>query len=193
MTKHLLLTLFLLTGFHGCSLNEEHPQVRKEYYAKPMTTLGIENFYQVDENVYRSAQPSKDDFKRLYDFGIRNDLNLRQFHDDKEKLEGTPIAYHRVPINTSKMRYDQLVEAVAYLSKAQGKSIVHCLHGSDRTGAVIAGYRIAVNGWSKEKAIDEFEHGGFGYHTFWFPNLPELLHAIDEEKFKEDIRQYTLP
>ncbi len=192
MIKSTLLALALLSGFYGCSIKEDQPQARKEYYAKQVASLGIENFYRVDDKLYRSAQPSKEDFKKLYDFGIRYDLNLRQFHDDKDKIADTPIHYHRIPINTSEMSYEQLVEAVAYLSKARDKALVHCLHGSDRTGTVVAGYRIAINGWSKEKAVDEFKNGGFGYHSFWFPNLPELLNSIDESKFREDVRKYRL-
>lgn len=191
MIRHLLLSLFILSTFVGCA--QSTPQVNKAHYAQAVPSLQIENLHKVDEKLYRSAQPSKSDFKRLYDYGIRYDLNLRQLHDDKEKLGDLPIDYHRIPINTSKMSYDQLVEAVAYLAKAKGKALVHCLHGSDRTGTVVAGYRMAVNGWGKEKAIDEFINGGFGYHTFWFPNLPKLLESINEEKFREDVHKYPLP
>jgi len=90
------------------------------------------------------------------------------------------------------MTYEQLVEAVAYLKSRDAKTLVHCRHGSDRTGTVVAGYRIAVDGWSKEMAIDEFINGGFGYHSFWFPNLPTLLKSIDVERFKKDVENFKL-
>jgi len=147
----------------------------------------LENFYKVDNKIYRSAQPDKEEFKKLYKDGIRYTLNLRQFHSDDDKLSDIPIKHYHIPINTSKMTYKQLVKAVSYLKYTDDKTLVHCLHGSDRTGTVIAGYRIAVQGWSKEKAIDEFKNGGFGYHSFWFPNLPKLLNSLDVKQFKKDI------
>ena len=120
--------------------------------------------------------------------GIKYNLNLRQFHDDEDELSDTPIKTYHIPINTSEMSYEQLVKSVSYLLKRDGKTLVHCLHGSDRTGTVIARYRIGVEGWSKKKAIDEFVNGGFGFHSFWFPNLPKLLNSLDVEQFKKDIR-----
>jgi len=186
--KKIFFTIPLLLLI-GCSTTQKSIK-KQDYWAKPVQEVKLENFHQVDSKIYRSAQPSEDDFRQLYNYGIRNDLNLRQFHDDKEKLKNLPIKYYRIPINTSKMSYEQLVEAVAYLSKSNGKTLVHCLHGSDRTGTVIAGYRIAIEDWDKKKAIDEFINGGYGYHSFWFPNLPELLNSLDILKFKSDIKHF---
>jgi len=185
--KNLILIFVIAFTIFGCSVKKDENIVRKEYYAKPVTELKLENFHQVDDKIYRSAQPNKEEFMELYKFGIRYDLNLRQWHDDKDELVGTPIKNHHIKINTSKMTYSQLVEAVSYLAHSDAKTLVHCLHGSDRTGTVIAGYRIAVQGWSKEKAIDEFVNGGFGYHAFFFPNLVELLDSLDIEVFKHDV------
>jgi protein tyrosine phosphatase (PTP) superfamily phosphohydrolase (DUF442 family) len=186
--RNILLVIILVFTFTGCSKNPKI--VHKKEWAKPVLAVKLENFYKVDEKLYRSAQPSAEEFKELEKFGIKYDLNLRQFHDDKKKLQGTKIKYYHIPINTSKMSYEQLVEAVAFLARTNAKTLVHCLHGSDRTGTVVAGYKIAVQGWEKQKAIDEFVNGGYGYHSFWFPNLPKLLESLDVEKFKQDIKNY---
>lgn len=45
--------------------------------------------------------------------------------------------------------------------------VVHCWHGSDRTGAVIAAYRIVQQGWSQHDAIDEMINGGYGFHPIF--------------------------
>jgi len=186
--RKILLPLSIALITLSCTTKEpESP--RKAHYAKAVKTLQLENLHQVDTKLYRSAQPTKEEFVKLYNFGIKYDLNLRQLHDDEDELEGNSIENYHIPINTSKMSYEQLVEAVAYLASRDAKTLVHCLHGSDRTGTVVAGYRVAINGWSKEKAIDEFINGGFGYHSFWFPNLPKLLNALDVVKFKEDVKK----
>jgi len=187
--KNILLAFIILFSI-GCTTKDTPNAPRKEYYARPVKTLSLKNLYKVDEKLYRSAQPSAKDFKELYDFGIRYDLNLRQWHDDKDELKGIDIKTHDIGINASRMTYKQLVQAVAYLKNTDAKTLVHCRHGSDRTGTVVAGYRIAIQGWSKKKAIDEFINGGFGYHAFWFPNLPTLLKSLDVEKFKKDIDKF---
>ena len=55
---------------------------------------------------------------------------------------------------------------------------MHCQHGADRTGAMSALYRIAVQGWSKEEAIREMVHGGFNYHEIWI-NRPRWIRELD--------------
>ena len=54
--------------------------------------------------------------------------------------------------------------------------LVHCQHGSDRTGMMVAIYRIAVEGWTKSQATNEMVHGGYGFHPLW----QNLIHYIDD-------------
>jgi hypothetical protein len=43
---------------------------------------------------------------------------------------------------------------------------------------VVAAYRMAVQGWSKEAAVREMFDGGFGYHAMW-RNIPRYLAQLD--------------
>lgn len=175
----------------GCGSREPlSPDQKPITWAMPLADAPVENLYKVDEHLYRSAQPDAIGFQTLYDFGVRNDLNLRQYHDDASLIGDLNITYYRIKVRTEQMTYAQLVEGVAFIMNADTPVLVHCRHGSDRTGTVVAGYRIAADGWSKEEALDEFRNGGYGFHSFWFPNLPELLLSIDEETFREDVRNY---
>jgi protein tyrosine/serine phosphatase len=65
-----------------------------------------------------------------------------------------------------------------------GPFLVHCQHGADRTGTMIAIYRMAVQGWRKEEAIQEMTTGDFGYHTVW-GNLIRYLNALDVEALRK--------
>lgn len=184
--RYILFTILILF-YSGCTHKTDITP--KEYWAKPVKNIKLENFNKVDEKLYRGSQPSAEQFAQLYRFGIRYDLNLRQFHDDADKLKNLDIKYKHIPTNASSFTYEQLVEAVAFLISRDKKTFVHCKHGSDRTGIVVAGYRIAANNWSKEKAIEEMTKGRYGYHSFWFPNLPKLLQNIDEKQFKNDVKR----
>ena len=44
---------------------------------------------------------------------------------------------------------------------------MHCQQGADRTGTMMAFYRIAVQGWPKDDAIAEMKNGGYGFHSIW--------------------------
>jgi len=196
MSKSFLRSFFILlllsSAFIACSTHAPTLRERPDRWAKAVVTKPIvNNLFMVDNHLYRSGQPTKENFVTLYkNLGVRNVLSLRAFHDDKEVMGSLRFHYKRIPINTSKMSYRELVEAVAFILHAKGKTLVHCLHGSDRTGTVVAGYRIAAQGWSKEAATDEFEFGGYGYHSLWFPNLPKLLLTLDEKKFRQDVLHY---
>jgi protein tyrosine/serine phosphatase len=66
---------------------------------------------------------------------------------------------------------------------------VHCLHGADRTGMVVAVYRVVVEGWSKEEALREMTLGGYGFHE-QFDNLLEYVEELDVAEMR---RQVGLP
>jgi hypothetical protein len=44
-------------------------------------------------------------------------------------------------------------------------------------------YRIAIQGWSKEEAIQEMCEGGFGFHGVW-SNLTHWVNKLDIDKIK---------
>ena len=55
-----------------------------------------------------------------------------------------------------------------------GAVLVHCYHGADRTGIVIAFYRMIYQNWTPADAKAEMLQGGFGYHSVW-KNLENLF------------------
>jgi protein tyrosine/serine phosphatase len=49
----------------------------------------------------------------------------------------------------------RLIEIVNLIRQLQKPVLVHCQHGEDRTGLVIAAYRVLAQGWTKEQAMSE--------------------------------------
>lgn len=137
----------------------------------------MKNFYRVDEKVYRSDQPAKEDFPLLEKFGIREVLNMRKIHSDDDKAEGTNLRLHRIKINTGRMSLGQMVEALRMIRDSRGPILIHCWHGSDRTGAVVAMYRIVFHGVAKEDAVYEMTNGGFGFHAVYSPIALTIMQA----------------
>ncbi len=109
---------------------------------------------------------------------------LRAKHSDKKIIGKTNIAYVSIPLNTWSVDEKDVAR---FLRIATDKNLrpvfVHCQHGSDRTGAMCAAYRVVVEGWTKQQAIDEMTSGGFGFHSIW-KNLPKLIKNLDVDKVK---------
>ena len=115
----------------------------------------LTNLYQIDSGVYRSEQPSKEDFKALEKYGIGEVLNLRNRHSDDDEAKGTSIKLHRVKTKAHSISEKELIQALRIIKNRKAPIVFHCHHGSDRTGAVCALYRIVFQNVSKEDAINE--------------------------------------
>ena len=85
-----------------------------------------------------------------------------------------------------------MVDFLRIVSTAEFQPVlVHCRHGSDRTGMMVAIYRIVVEGWTKAQAIDEMVNGGYGYHPVW-RNLVRYIDALDVDAIRAELAR-TVP
>jgi protein tyrosine phosphatase (PTP) superfamily phosphohydrolase (DUF442 family) len=159
--------------------------MRPEQWATPVRAEHLRNFYKLDDKVYRSAQPDEKDFQGLKALGIRNVLSLRDYHSDKDGKD-LGLNLYRVKMEAGDITTEKVVEALRIIRKAEGPVLVHCWHGSDRTGLVSAMYRIVFQGWSKYDAIDELMHGGYGYHAM-YKNIPEFIMQADIDEIRKKV------
>lgn len=90
-------------------------------------------------------------------------------------------------MNAGEVTEKQLIDVLRIIQNRKGQILVHCWHGSDRTGVTIAAYRIIFNNWSKSQAIDEMVNGGYGYHSNIYPDLVHLLKKLDVVKIKKEL------
>ncbi|MHC4951987.1 MAG: fused DSP-PTPase phosphatase/NAD kinase-like protein, partial [Planctomycetota bacterium] len=113
--------------------------------------------------------------------GIKTVVNLRSLHSDRDELEGTTLAYEHIRMEAWDPELDE-IEAFLKIATDPDKQpvFVHCLHGADRTGTMVAVYRIVVQDWNKQKAIDEMQKGPFGFHEI-FSGLPEFIEELEIE------------
>ncbi len=186
--KGLVIVLALLIA--GCvHVQAEQPRVRPTEWAQPVLGMELGNFYQVSNELYRAEQPDDEAMVQLQAMGIHSALNLREYHDDNGEADGTTLKLYRVAMNAGEIN-DALVEkALDAIAVAPKPLLVHCWHGSDRTGAIVAMYRMVFQDWPRERAIDEFVNGGFGYHQSFYPNIERYLESVDITRFKQRLSQ----
>ena len=152
---------------------------------------GVPNFYQVTPQLYRASQPDAQGFHGLEAMGITRVLSLRQTLDDKTLAVGTGLVLTRVPMKTrhvGEQNGAKVVQAMRALRQGlnEGPVLVHCRHGADRTGLIVALWRILYEGWSRQAAIDELIEGGYGFHPIW-GNIPRYLRRVDLADLRERI------
>lgn len=171
------LVLLLCAGF----ARAERPQ----HWAQPMKLLGVPNLHQVDAHIYRSAQPKADGMRKLEQaLGVRTVINLRNFNSDKREIRGTGLALEEMDINTWNVHDDHVVRVLKILrDRSRAPFLVHCQHGADRTGLMMAMYRMVEQGWSREDALHEMTRGGYGFHKTW-RNIVRYVQRVDVEKIR---------
>jgi len=153
--------------------------------ATALNLPGLPNAFKVTDNLYRGAQPTAEGFKELKKLGVKTVLCLRAFHTDSELIAGTGLKYEEIPIKTWHAEMEDVVRFLQVATDTNNLPLfVHCQHGADRTGTMVAVYRMAVCGWKKDDAVDEMVTGGFGFHKAW-ENLITFLKNMDIEALKK--------
>ena len=148
---------------------------------------GVKNFHKVNEDLFRSGQPNARAMQQFEASAIRSILNLRNSFGDQHEIKRTGLIQIHLPMKAKKMNVTDVINALRAIKNAEKPVLVHCYHGSDRTGCVVAAYRMVFESWSKEKAIAEFRQDEYGYNFKLFPNLLTLLQELDIEKVKKEV------
>jgi protein tyrosine phosphatase (PTP) superfamily phosphohydrolase (DUF442 family) len=149
-----------------------------------LRTHGLRNFSVVTPTLYRGGQPTSEGFRMLASMGVDIVVNLRVTHREGERQEVTELGMQYVEIswNCFDPQDSDIVKFLMLVRQNPGKKIfVHCQTGDDRTGMEIAAYRMAEQGWTAERALQEMEALGFNViHRTVCPGL-----GAYETKFPE--------
>jgi tyrosine-protein phosphatase SIW14 len=141
----------------------------------PLVTKGIPNFVKVDDHVLRGAQPSANGYEELARMGVVTVIDLRQpwerppsRQEAKAEVEQAHMIYVSNPLNGfSAPSKEQAQHVLNYLSQpTRGSVFIHCEHGADRTGTIIALYRITHDCWTADAAIHEARSYGMAWFEF---------------------------
>lgn len=179
--------LLLPFALFACgTTNSATTRARPLHWAQPMLGSSIDNWHRVDDVLYRCGQPDDAGMRELAAHGVRTIVNLRAWHSDRDEVEGSGLTLVEVPLGAGSLTYPELVAALRALLAAAKPVAVHCWHGADRTGAVVAAWRVAVHGWTPAAALDEMVGGGFG-HAQHYGNLRELVAGLDRARLRADV------
>ncbi len=129
--------------------------------------VDIPNFYRVNDDLYRGGHPTEKGIKELKSLGVKTVLSLEENSDklteEKHIVLESGIDFYNIPLSIYKRPGDKQVirflEIV--LNKDKQPVFIHCSNGRDRTGTMIAMYRVVVEGLSIKNAYKEAKQYGF--------------------------------
>ncbi len=136
-------------------------------WAEQSAPNGVPNFHQVNDHIYRGAQPSHEGWKSLSALGVKTVIDLRgdpSFQREAKAVQAAGMQFVSIPMNGLEAPADALMQKALELLNANQPVFVHCKEGKDRTGTVIACYRVAHDHWTNEKALEEAK--SYGMHWF---------------------------
>ena len=149
-------------------------------HGEKLHIAGIHNAGKINDALFRGAQPNENGLAELKKLGVTTIVDLRG--EDREKYE-----WERKQAESLGMRFvhlavsgwapptdGQVAQFLAlFRDDPHQKVFVHCRFGDDRTGVFVATYRMAVEKWSPEKAMDEMYF--FGFNGFWHPSMKKFI------------------
>jgi tyrosine-protein phosphatase SIW14 len=130
---------------------------------------GLPNFGRVTDNLYRGGQPSSEGLKSLHAMGVGIVVDFREkpVEEAAEKRQVESLGMKSIDIPWSANHGPSSAQIVEFLDLVRAnpdtKIYVHCRRGADRTGVMIASYRIAVEHMSVADALSEMHR----YHYDW--------------------------
>ncbi len=139
----------------------EAPVARPAEWAQPVEVQY--NLFQMSPTLYRSALPDGGAVPLLKNLKVATVINFLP-ESDSGWLKSPGVNLVQLPYRTNHVDDSDVLKTLRAIqtAEAEGPVLMHCKHGSDRTGLMAAMYRIVVQGWSKEDALNEMTQGGFG-------------------------------
>jgi protein tyrosine phosphatase (PTP) superfamily phosphohydrolase (DUF442 family) len=154
-----------------------------------VTVQGVGNFMKVNNHVYRGAQPTEQGFQNLAKLGIKTVIDLQQTGDKRATEEAkwvkaAGMQYVSIPMDGMATPKDaDIAKALALLEdNTTGPVFVHCHKGADRTGGVIACYRIEHDHWANAKALAEAKDMGTTWIHYKIHNYIKSFHPRTTEE-----------
>ena len=157
---------------------------RDPRWAVPLERPGLPNLHRVSPTLYRGAQPTREGLEELRRMGVKTVVSLRAFHGERKAVAAAGLGYERISFKVWHPEDEDLRRFLAIVTDAERQPVfVHCLRGSDRTGTAVAVYRMGVEGWSREDAIEEMTSGGFAFNPR-FGHLATYVRSRDVDALK---------
>ena len=149
--------------------------------------VDIPNFYQVDDILYRGGQPSQEGLNKLVSLGIKTVISLRGANEEQlqeiKLVKVLGMNFYNLPMSIYERPSDDQVLTFLeiVLTKDNQPVFLHCTSGRDRTGAMVAMYRVLVSGLTIKQAYKEAKRLGFWPYR-GEAELKNFIHQLKDKR-----------
>ena len=178
----LCATVVLLVGAPTVPWNSDHSQKPSSTAIAPgekLKVAGVHNAGRISDALLRGAQPTAKGLAELKKAGVTTIVNLRQegleVEHERKLAESLGLRFLNIPVVGWSLPSDTQVAQFLNLFRepAGPRVFVHCRYGDDRTGVMVAAYRIAQQHWTADQAVREMH--SFGFHYYLYPNMDSYV------------------
>ena len=158
------------------------PAIARASFGAPAEKLkiaGVPNAGKISETLLRGAQPSPQGLVELKKLGVTTIVDLRGNRGPvaRERAQAESLGMRFIDIPVSGWSPPGNAQVAEFLRLFQQdptqKIFVHCYFGRDRTGVMVAAYRMAQQNWTADQAVEEMYSFGFHYH--WYPAMKSYV------------------
>jgi protein tyrosine phosphatase (PTP) superfamily phosphohydrolase (DUF442 family) len=165
-----IFVIALVLCLPGCAFAQSPAKVEHSI-AEKKRVAGVPNFGQVTPNLYRGAQPSTKGFESLAKMGVNIVVDLRagtEGNSEEKDVTKSGMKFVGIPWTCTSPKDGDFAKFLTVLRDNPDKKVfVHCHVGVDRTGMMIAAYRMSEQGWTADEALREMRAFGFSsFHQF---------------------------
>jgi tyrosine-protein phosphatase SIW14 len=152
---------------------------------RPRDLPGLPNFAWVEEGALaRCARP--DDaagYRAAAAMGFRTVVDLRLTGDPSAPAAEAGLRLVEIPVEPWDADDDEIAAFLRVATDPDARPVlVHCRHGADRTGMMVAAYRRCMQGWTAEQALAELPR--FGFHRVHVA-LARRIRTLDPEALRK--------
>jgi protein tyrosine/serine phosphatase len=156
---------------------------KKRFQEEVVKRVDLPNFHEVHPYLYRSGAPTAQGLQELKDKNITTLIDLRnpgeRKFDEAGEAKRLGMTYISLPMGSEAPTKQQVATVMKATRQAQahpenGAVLVHCAHGSDRTGCLIGIWRVTEDGWDYDGAYKEMR-------KYWFtPKFTKLSGSVEK-------------
>ena len=185
----LLLVIAVCSGDRAASQASDQSQPASHQIGQKRQIKGLPNFGEVTPKLFRGAHPAPDGFETLAKMGVNIVVDARGGSDESEnrRVNQLGMRYVSIPWRCPFPKDEVFIKFLKLLRDNPDKKVfVHCRLGDDRTGMMVASYRMAMQGWTADEAMREMEQFGYSpvHHYVLCPRL-----VFYEKDFPEHLKK----
>ncbi|HZW94352.1 MAG TPA: dual specificity protein phosphatase family protein [Candidatus Eremiobacteraceae bacterium] len=164
-----ILLIVLIFAF-SAGVDASAPQTKQETQSpatraigRRLNQKGVRNFGEVTPTLYRGGLVRTEGIKALKKLGMDVIVDTHANDETEETIvQSLGMKYVAIPWHCPWPHDEVFAKFLKVVHENKGKKIfVHCRLGDDRTGMMVAAYRMADEGWTANEAMTEMKSFGF--------------------------------